>query len=158
MPRAASAAFNRWSAPSGYGAKAAVTGGRRWIAVTIGSASRPRGAREAVSRPRTSCSERSLSPLMTGRVWEAIQRQHLSRRRRFSKATAGPIEDRFQDRQHRAGLFRPDHDVPQWLELLPPCGIGEVAKPGQQSLVRGGAARDRSPAVELAVGPAVPRL
>ena len=59
---------SRGSVPSGYGANDASIAGIRWAAVTIGSASAPRGARDAVSRFRTSWRERSLSVETTGSV------------------------------------------------------------------------------------------
>src|SRR5688572_2706177 len=72
MPRAASALRSRSSVSSGKGAKAAATAGRRCAAVTMGSASLPSGARDSVNLLNASWRERSLSPLMTGRVWEAM--------------------------------------------------------------------------------------
>ena len=42
------------------------------MVVTIGSLSNPPGPRESDRRPTASWSERSLSPVITGSVWEGM--------------------------------------------------------------------------------------
>jgi len=61
-------------------------------------------------------------------------------------------QDRLEHRQHGAGLFGADHQVPQRLELLPPGGIGGVAKAGHHVSVCQGSPRNGTPAVEVVIG------
>ena len=62
-------------------------------------------------------------------------------------------EDGFQHGEHGSRTLRTDDDVPQWLELLPSGRVRQVAHARDHIGVRGGAADNISPAVELAIGP-----
>src|SRR6267143_255880 len=65
-------------------------------------------------------------------------------------------EDGLENRQQRACAFGADHEIPERLESLPACRIGEVARASHEIAVSRSALEDRAPAVELTVCPVVP--
>src|SRR5207249_10630462 len=73
------------------------------------------------------------------------------------RAAATGRQGRLQQGQRLEHVPTPDEEVPERLELLPPARVRDVAQPASEVLL-GGAAQDRPPTVEVAVGPPVSGL
>ena len=67
-------------------------------------------------------------------------------------------EHRLEHGQRARDVAGPYDEVPERLELLPARGIGEVTEAVAPRRLRESAPEDRAPAVEVPVGPPVPRL
>src|SRR5215813_11417362 len=75
-------------------------------------------------------------------------------RRMFSEAG----QDCFQRWQHTSGAFGANDPIPERLEFLPAARITDVAQPPEEVVFGPRALKDRTPAIEIAIGAPVTSL
>src|SRR5437016_10939014 len=116
-----------------------------WTGIAIETVRRTAGARTRMRR------------MLTRRVCRTT-RDVARLRARSSRPLRHPRQHGLEQRRHPPELTGPDHQIPRRLELLPTRRVEEVLRLVLRRSMRQRRARDRRPAIELAIGPVVARF